>query len=192
MYCALLWKEYRETRLIVFSSIVLSVLIAFIQKIHIESIEYVAFLLLLIVAGTSAIFLGATAFTVERQQENFSFLFGIPVTKKTIWKMKLLIRTLELFTIVLLLYFVNPTIRSLVIFPHTPIFALTLFTSSFLFSLVFKKATLAGACGLSTYMFFLAIFHSMEYPYTLYGTCIFASFASIISSFFILIKKETL
>lgn len=159
MYKALIWKEYRETRMsqaavvLCFCAIITLVLIF---KDHRYSVLISSGLAEL--AGLPMMFYtlmaGAETFASEYQLKTFDFLESRTITRSRIWLFKLVLR-LSILVIPVIVYLftiktATDTARATLI--SNPSFVMTslillLFSTSFFFSTIFNRPFKAGISG---------------------------------------------
>ena len=157
MYKALIWKEYRETRLslaaVILSLCTILFLTLFIFKEPRYSLLITAYLaeFATLPMMLYTLMAGAEAFASEYQSKTFDFLVSRTITRSRIWLFKLVFRVSTLVIPVIILLFISKPLAG-PIYPFSQFQLmlivtaeiLFLFSASFFFSIIFRRPFKAG------------------------------------------------
>ncbi len=192
MIKALLWKEYRESRLSLaltsFGSTVIFWLL-FFSKMHWQymspqgSLEVMILPLPGIISNypiiplitVFTIITGADSFASEYQSKTFDFLVSRAVSRETVWHSKFGLRFSMLFFPIFYFIFIN-------CFLHTKLAGLQyqgmfigatilLFSMCFFFSTIFSRPFIAGVTGIIVFLGFAMLFYQFFKNYLAFSIC---------------------
>ncbi|MFC1839142.1 hypothetical protein ACFL1N_06170 [Thermodesulfobacteriota bacterium] len=208
MYKALIWKEYRETRMslamtVVSCSILSWILFAtadhgsfhylYINRFYLGEPLYVIVVLLTLFY---AVMTGAEAFSSEHQAKTFDFLVSRAVSREKIWYCKFGFRISTLLPPFAVFFFINKyTLLSERTNFQTQcmilLSTLFIFSACFFFSTIFNRPVKAGVCGLIVFLGYAGLFAYFSESYLIFViTCFILSVLIFFASFIIFTKGK--
>lgn len=205
MYKALIWKEYRETRLSLAMTVLSCIILSWIIYITNENdsniylrfnvLEQPLFVITVLLISFYTVMTGAEAFASEYQSNTFDFLVSRAVSRKVLWQCKFGFRISTLLLPLVIFFFISRyTISEQVNFQHQSMFALSalfLFSASFLFSIIFNSPVKAGASGLVVFLGYVGLFERLSDNYAAFIlSCAILTALILTASFFVFTKGK--
>lgn len=207
MYKALIWKEYRETRLPLAMTVLSCIILSWIIYITNENVSdsYVRFNVLeqsfftaiVLLISFYAVMSGAEAFASEHQSNTFDFLVSRAVSRKVLWQCKFVFRISTLLLPIVIFLFINRyTISAQVnfLFQQQCSFALCtllIFSASFFFSTIFNRPIKAGATGLIVFVAYAGLFDRLSDSFGAFIiSCVILTTLILAASFFIFTRNK--
>ncbi len=205
MYKALIWKEYRETRLplaiTVLGCIILSWIIYITNEkssdpyLRFNVLEQPLFMIIEFLISFYTVMTGAEAFAHEYQLNTFDFLVSRAVSRKVLWQCKFAFRISTLLLPLAIFFFISRyTISEQINFQYQSVFALYalfLFSASFLFSTIFNSPVKAGATGMIVFLGYAGLFDRISDNYAAFLiSCTVLTALILTASFFIFTRGK--
>ncbi|MFC1495055.1 ABC transporter permease subunit [Thermodesulfobacteriota bacterium] len=208
MYKALIWKEYRETRLplalTILSCSILSWILystvdqgsffyLYINRFYLGESFFVIIVLLIIFYAAMT---GSEAFASEYQAKTFDYLVSRAVSREKLWICKSCLRISTLLPPFAVFFFINKyTLLSERTNFQTQcmilLSTLFIFSACFFFSTIFNRPVKAGVCGLIVFLGYAGLFAYFSESYLIFViTCFILSVLIFFASFIIFTKGK--